>query len=155
MTDGYCAGVTSDKTEAEPSMGVERIAFFSDAVVAIAITLVVLPLVDAARDLGGESVGTFLYRNTYGLIAAASSFFAITIFWMWHHRFYQKVTAYTASLLWANAVWLACIVFLPVATVVNVTTDAADRVGVVLYLGTLTTSIAMGGFRRSSRQGGA
>lgn len=100
--------------------GLERLIFFSDAVVAIAITLIALPLVDSAREVARESVSKFLSDNTYALVAAAISFAVISAFWREHHRLFERATGYTPLLLRVNGFWLVGIVALPIATVLDV-----------------------------------
>lgn len=90
--------------------GSDRLVNFSDAVVAIAITLIVLPPVDSARDLGTESVGVFLRQNSDNLWAAALSFVVIGGFWKDHHRLFEQVTGYTRVVINVNLLWLAGIV---------------------------------------------
>ncbi|MBU3065041.1 DUF1211 domain-containing protein [Nocardia sp. NEAU-G5] len=100
--------------------GLERLMFFSDAVVAIAITLIALPLVDSARDVAKESTSKFLSDNSYALLAAAISFAVISAFWREHHSLFERATGYTPLLLRVNMFWLVGIVALPVATVLDV-----------------------------------
>lgn len=57
----------------------ERLVAFSDAVVAIAITLIVLPLVDHAID--AENATEFFAGNVVGLITALLSFVIVGVFW--------------------------------------------------------------------------
>ena len=119
--------------------GLERLIFFTDAVVAIAITLVVLPLVDEAKDLDRRSVAEFLSEDSAALIAAAISFAVIGAFWRDHHRLFERASGYTPTLLRANLIWLAGgVVFLPVATVLYVSAGRDDRVAIAVYLGTVS-----------------
>lgn len=92
----------------------ERLMAFSDAVVAIAITLIVLPLVDHAMDADGAA--NFFQENLVGLASAALSSVIIALFWRGHHYLFADATGYTPGVLRLEFVWLAAIVFLPVAT---------------------------------------
>jgi uncharacterized membrane protein len=126
--------------------GFDRMVAFSDAVVAIAITLVVLPLVDAARDGNHETVAQFLAANAGEIAAAALSFVVIGTLWQAHHSAFGHFGGLTRGMMRANFVWLAAIVFLPLPTVLIVTTTTDDRLGVVLYIGTMvvaTTALAI------------
>lgn len=51
--------------ENDRQRGLDRLLTFSDAVVAIAITLVALPLMGRARDVARGSASTFLQDNTF------------------------------------------------------------------------------------------
>jgi uncharacterized membrane protein len=117
--------------------------FFSDAVVAIAITLIVLPLVDSARDLDGRPAATFLADNARALIAAAISFGVIGGYWREHHRLFSRATGYTSRVMQANMYWLAGIMAVPVVTVLVVSGSGTDRLGLGLYLGVVLAVRAM------------
>ena len=82
--------------------GFDRLVNFSDAVVAIAITLLVLPLVDSAREFHDGNVADFLALNADGLFTFALSFVVIGNFWRLQHRLYESLTGYNAALLWAT-----------------------------------------------------
>jgi len=126
--------------------GLDRLVNFSDAAVAIAITLLVLPLVDIATEIGHKNatVATIFTANWGTFLAFAISFVVIARFWVVHHRVFEFVRDYNQVLVWMNFLWLASIVFLPFAT--NVLSLApGNQPGVyALYIGTLTvTSAAM------------
>lgn len=130
--------VASDRPESvEGGNGLERMVFFSDAVVAIAITLVVLPLVDSARALDGGPASVFLHRNATGLIAAAISFGVIGGFWREHHRMFSGATGYTHRVMQVNLYWLGGIMAVPVVTVLVVSGTGKDRLALGLYLGVI------------------
>ncbi|MFI6996754.1 TMEM175 family protein [Nocardia sp. NPDC050175] len=140
MTDRATGSVNSPiRTE----RGLERLIFFSDAVVAIAITLIVLPLVDNARDVADSSTSKFLSENSYGLIAAGVSFVVISSFWREHHRLFERATGYTPLLVRINMLWLLCIVALPLATVLDVYSHRADRLAIGIYLGVMIGAMTL------------
>lgn len=122
----------TDKTE---RLAIDRLVTFTDAVVAIAITLVVLPLVDVAG--AARTPAEFFAHSGYALIAAGISFVVIGTFWRDHHVLFLRATGYPPLLLRTSLLWLACIVFLPVATVIEVRSPSGDRSAYALYLGTV------------------
>ncbi|MBF4618059.1 DUF1211 domain-containing protein [Clavibacter sp. VKM Ac-2873] len=122
--------------------GLDRLVAFSDAVVAIAITLIVLPLVDTARDGASDSVVDFLGENAAPLGAAALSFVVIASLWQAHHSVWGRFTTATRGMMRMNFAWLAAIVFLPLPTVLIVGTTREDRLGVVIYIGTMFVATA-------------
>lgn len=118
--------------------GLDRLVTFVDAIVAIAITLLVLPLVD----LAGEVTGTTGHPPVVpeGQIAVfLLSFFVISRLWISHHALFEHVHAYDAALLWWTLAWALTIVFLPYPT--ELVADRGSEVAVhVLYIGTMTLS---------------
>jgi uncharacterized membrane protein len=93
--------------------GLDRLVNFSDATVAIAITLLILPLVDDATKIGTESFGQFFSANFWELFAFGISFAVIARFWVVHHRIFESVAQYSVSMLWFNFIWLFAIVMIP------------------------------------------
>ncbi len=107
-----------------------RIEYFSDAVFAIALTLLVLdirvPDVPQAKLLGAvlELWPTFL---AYGL-----SFAIIALNWVFHHRKFRAIVAYDTRLICLNFVFLAFVALVPFPTSL-LSEYAPARVAVVLY----------------------
>jgi uncharacterized membrane protein len=118
--------------------GLSRLVGFSDAAVAIALTLLVLPLVDIAPEIAKPGgVGRLFIEHWSAFLAFAISFAVIARFWVVHHRVFDLVSGYTPLIVWVNFVWLACIVFLPFATNVLSYSPTNDRGVYALYIGTL------------------
>ena len=113
----------------------DRLTAFSDAVVAIAITLVMLPLVDRAME--AESATAFFTDNVTGMMSAALSFVVIATFWRANHATFVHAHGYNRLAGRLQTLWLATIVFLPVATALDLAGPAADRVGLGAYVGTM------------------
>lgn len=122
--------------------GESRLISFIDAVIAIAMTLLVLPLVDDAADIGTQSPAAFLRDNAYGLFAFVLSFVVIFRFWLGHHQMYEGVSGYTPGLVWANLLWLLCLVFLPFPTQLLDTGDRGGSLTNGLYIGTMVLASA-------------
>ncbi len=113
-----------------------------DAVVAIAITLLVLPLVEVLTGARpDDDLGDLLTRHAGQFGAALLSFAVIARLWWEHHRLGEQVGAYDAAFLLVNLVWMVTIVFLPFATQVLATYGRA-RLAVVTYVGTIVVSQA-------------
>lgn len=123
--------------------GLDRILGFADAVVAIAITLLVLPLVDLASGSANSSVGRLLSDHIGQLGAFALSFMVIARLWAAHHRIFERVSAYDAMTFRLTLVWLATVVFLPFPT--ELLASRSDNGASALYIGTLlASSLALG-----------
>ncbi len=132
---------TAAQTARSRERGVERLVTFTDAVVAIAITLIVLPLIDAAQEYRTKSVAAFFHDNALSLLAAALSFVLIASFWKMHHRVYIDVVATTPALINTNLLWVAAIAFLPLPTVMVVETSDTTALGSGIYIATILATI--------------
>ncbi|RKR73603.1 TMEM175 family protein [Frondihabitans australicus] len=128
---------------AEPrtERGLDRLVNFSDATVAIAITLLILPLVDVATETRDHDLGTVFHENLGALISFVVTFAVIGQFWTVHHRIFEYVRAYSPRLIAANFVWLAGIVFLPFAANVLSGSDGQPSIS-ALYIGTMVVVTA-------------
>lgn len=89
---------------------------FADAVVAIAITLLVLPLVDIPGEASSASVAE-IWEN-YGAQFAmfVLSFVIIARLWLSHHNMGERLARGDPWILLATLVWLLTVVFLPFPT---------------------------------------
>ncbi len=102
----------SPTTHDRAALGFERLVFFSDAVFAIAITLLVLDLRLPPPVHGVISLGGLIPK----LIGFGISFFVIGIYWLSHHRLFDGLKDQDGPVRVANLVFLAAIVFLPFPT---------------------------------------
>ncbi len=116
----------------------ERFKAFVDAVVAIAMTLLILPLMESVSEAASDKLTTmeFLVEHSGQLLSFGLSFLLIATFWMGHHRQYRDVDSITTPLLWINVAWMATIVWLPVPTAMIGQMDT-DMLQPVVYIGTL------------------
>jgi uncharacterized membrane protein len=121
--------------------GLDRLITFLDAVVAIAITLLVLPL---AEVLGGEHrpghVADVFTQNGARFGAFLLSFLVIGRLWLGHHRVVERVGGYDTPFVVVNLGWVLTIVFLPFATQLAAAYPARDRLAVLVYVGTMALS---------------
>lgn len=96
----------------------DRIIFFSDAVFAIAITLLALDI--RFPDFNGNVSDTVLWAAVQDLLPRfgiyALSFVVIGVFWLSHHRGFRAINRYDLSLIWLNLVQLMFVAFLPVTS---------------------------------------
>ena len=117
---------------------------FSDATVAIAITVLMLPLVDIALEIEKLSLGDLLAANLGTIIAFAITFAVIARLWFSHHRLFEAAVDYDSGMIWVNFLWLASIVVMPFTANVLAHSDAADPGVNALYIGTmLSSSVAL------------
>jgi uncharacterized membrane protein len=89
-----------------------RLEAFSDAVLAIIITVMVLTL----RVPAEEDFGSLLRTTGNGLLTYLLSFLYIAIYWFNHHRLFHLVGRIGAGVLWANLGLLFCLSLLPFTT---------------------------------------
>lgn len=131
------------KTEHAPLLSADRMKAFVDAVVAIAMTLLILPLMEAASE-GGQlqhedpGFGTlqFLGDHNGQIWAMFVSFVLIGLAWVTHHRIYDQVGTVTNGLIWLNILWMFGIICLPVTTAL-VGAMHPDRAQQFIYIGNL------------------
>ncbi|KIP94940.1 hypothetical protein RU09_02115 [Microbacterium sp. MEJ108Y] len=116
----------------------ERFKAFVDAVVAIAMTLLILPLMESVSEAASGTLSTaeFFVEHSGQLLSFGLSFVLIATFWMGHHRQYRDVEWVTGPLLWINIAWMATIVWLPVPTAM-IGQMETDSLQPVVYIGTL------------------
>jgi uncharacterized membrane protein len=122
--------------------GLDRLVTFLDAVVAIAITLLVLPLMEVLGQGGTDDLGGLLADHRAQFGAFALSFVVIARLWLAHHRLVEAVGGYDLPFVWANLAWAFTIVFLPFSTQV-VAEFHTDRLSVGLYVATIAASSAV------------
>ncbi|MGZ4748803.1 MAG: TMEM175 family protein [Oryzihumus sp.] len=116
-------------------MGTGRLEAFSDGVMAVAITLLVLDL--HASPEAGSSLAHQLVSEWPSFAAYAVSFFIIGIIWVNHHALMALVARVDRVLLFANLVLLLFVTTIPFTTstlAAYLREGGADaRVAVLLY----------------------
>ncbi len=118
------------QSRAEGEIEFTRVVAFSDGVIAVAITLLVLNL--EAPDVAKGDLAAALGDQWREYLAFALSFALIGRFWILHHRAFTLVERMDGALIALNLVFLALIVLMPFATDLVVEYDD-DSVGVVVY----------------------
>jgi uncharacterized membrane protein len=127
-----------ERTTDPDKLGLERLIFFSDAVFAIAITLLAL---DIRLPAGGESPSNAqLLAQLLGLwpkyLAYVVSFLAIGTFWIGHHRRFKFIRRCDRGLLALNLLFLMVVAFIPFPT--SVISESGNRTATIFYALTMT-----------------
>ncbi len=122
--------------------GWSRLVAFSDAVIAIALTLLVLPLTDVAGDTRAHTAWDFLDENSALVTSVLISFAVIAGFWWQHHQLAEYIARYDGVTVALHMLWLLMIVLLPFATELGSSDDHPVRSANVLYLVVLTIAAA-------------
>jgi len=129
----------SDGAE-DSSLGFERVVFFSDAVFAIVITLLVLPLTaefevpEDTASLAHELAELWPKIVTFGV-----SFLVVGQFWMAHHRVFSRIARADSGLLALNLLFLLTVSFMPFpAAVLGAFELDEDALVRVFYAASLT-----------------
>ena len=116
----------------------ERLAFFSDAVFAIAITLLIIEVrVPAGTPDTEAGLGQALVDLIPQYIGFVVSFFVIGRFWVGHHRVFGRLARIDDPLISRNLLFLLTIAFMPFPTAL-VSHFVSTRVGVGAYAAWLT-----------------
>jgi len=92
---------------------VDRLMAFSDGVVAVAITLMVLPLINIQGPAAGAPLYTVVTKNLGQLVIFLFTFYVVAVMWRLHSRIFSQIRGYDNPLFWLNITWLAAIVLLP------------------------------------------
>ena len=123
-----------------------RIEAFSDAVFAIAITLLIIEI--GVPHLDDEPPGTTLPQALVGLwpsfLAYVISFLQIGVIWANHHNRFRFIERSDHGLLFLNILFLMCVAFVPFPTALLAEylegTAAERETAGVIYAGTLAVT---------------
>ncbi len=120
--------------EFSPVHPLERLIFFSDAVFAIAITLLIIEVHAPRlpfRSSDREHLISLINLSP-SFVAFFISFFVIGAFWAGHHRAFSLARHWSPRLIMPNTMMLAAIVFMPFATA-YMGTNMGQRVPMAFY----------------------
>jgi uncharacterized membrane protein len=101
--------------ELKKEFQLERMILFSDAVFAIAITLLAIELKVPAilHDITDHKLAESLLEMTPKFIGFLISFLIIGHYWTIHHRLFGFVVNFNLRLLWLNLFFLLAVVLMP------------------------------------------
>lgn len=91
----------------------DRLINITDAVVAVAITVLVLPIVDLRPQGSEETVWQVIGDNSGQLVTFAFTFVVVAFMWRIHNRIFSRLAGFDDVIFWWNLVWLLLIVLLP------------------------------------------
>jgi len=124
---------------AERHRDLDRLLTFVDAVVAIAITLLVLPLAEVGQEIGSGGAAELLGSHSDDLLGFVLSFLVIARLWLAQHHTVSTLERQSPPVIWLLMAWTFTIVFLPFPTSL-VAASEHDAVAKVLYVGTMAIS---------------
>lgn len=132
----------------ERDASAERIIAFTDAAVAIALTLLVLPLMEAVAEVVSNhedvTFGPWIAERTDSVIGFLMSFVLVAAYWTIHHGAMRDVRRFEGRMLTANFLWILAIVIMPVTTGVTIAFER-DLAQILVYLGDFALiAIALG-----------
>ncbi|GAA5023481.1 TMEM175 family protein [Kitasatospora paranensis] len=130
-----------DRAGAAPTtLATGRLEAFSDGVIAVAATLLVL---DIKTPEGSDALWPFLGHQLPTLAAYVTSFLTILIFWVNHHALFHAVDRADRTTLFLNGVLLLTVTFISYATSVlghALQTGHNDSAAAILYALTLAAA---------------
>lgn len=116
-----------------------RIEGFSDAIFAIAITLLVLDLHVPDKNVLTNSTALINYLTAQwpAYIAFLISFFSIFIMWVNHHKLFKQIYSRNSAITFANGLILffASVVSYPTALLARFYTTESGNIVVAIYTG--------------------
>jgi len=95
-----------------------RVEAFSDGVFAIAITLLVLELIQMLHPQNGEGLLKFCLHHWEPFLAFLIGFLTILVCWINHHHVFDYIKKTDSKLLWVNGFVLLMITFTPFPTAI-------------------------------------
>ena len=114
----HASHIASTGIAPHTAIGLERIMFFSDAVFAIAITLLALEVRLPDQDITSGELTTALLTLVPRYFSFILSFIVIGLFWISHHRVFEYIHTYSNGMIWINLIFLLLVAFIPFPTAV-------------------------------------
>ncbi len=115
MSDVAGQGAASGRGDDGSDRDLDRVVFFSDAVFAIAITVLVLTLRLPANTTDA-TVAHALRSEVPSIYSYVLSFAVIALYWLAHHRMFRYIRRLDSTLLALNLATLAVVAFVPFPT---------------------------------------
>ena len=137
-TQSSTAGSDGPNHAGNDRFGLDRLIFFSDAVFAIAITLLALDinLPQADENISSAELWTMLASLRHDYSAYVTSFVVIGIFWLGHHAKFRSIARYDRTMIWLNLLLLMTVAFLPFPT--RVMSDYFNSAATIFYAVTVS-----------------
>ena len=136
--EGAREDANEDAREAD-KMGLERLVFFSDAVFAIAITLLALdirlPAEVTGHELNAANTFSLLLSIWPKYIGYMLSFLVIGSVWLGHHTKFRYIRRFDSRLLWLNLLLLMGVGFIPFPT--SLLSEYRNAASTIFYAGTM------------------
>jgi uncharacterized membrane protein len=114
-----------------------RLVAFTDAVMAVAITLLVLDL-KLPKGMTDAELPGVLAASSHQLWCYVLSFLVIGLLWMAHHNQFSFIARVDGALMWLNLLLLLMIGLIPFVT--SVMSDHASALPTMLYAAVLMTT---------------
>jgi uncharacterized membrane protein len=127
--------VTESSASRERGLDVDRLVYFSDAVFAIAMTVLVLSL--HLPSVPGQKLGHVLRHLVPSIWSYFLSFAVIGMFWLAHHRMFHYIRRIDALTLQLNLALLSLIAIFPFPTEV-LGTYGQHPLGTMVYASAAT-----------------
>ena len=138
----------TNRMDVRSETGFERLVTFTDAVAAISLTLLILPIMDRLAEviseepeLLEEGMSAYVSNESKAFEAFVLSFVAMWGVWLLHHRVFETIEAYDFVLVLLNTLWLVWFVFLAFAIdLARTVAEGSWDIGLVL----ITIAIPLG-----------
>ncbi|MEV1025028.1 TMEM175 family protein [Streptomyces sp. NPDC050264] len=126
----------------EGGASAERLVLFTDAVAAISITLLILPLVDLVPEVvsAHEAASKVITEHLAQIWSFLLSFAVVANIWLEHHRAFSAMKVTRPLMVW-NMGWLLTVVVLPLPTEMIGSFGARDRFTMVFYYAVLLANL--------------
>ena len=132
--------MTETPTETPRAASAERLVVFTDAVAAIAITLLILPLMESVSKVSEAAdkvkFGDFVHDHLGQFGAFVLSFAVIFRLWWANHQLFRHIVRLDSAVVRWSLIWTFSIVLLPIPTAL-ITAYRPSAGTVALYGGAL------------------
>jgi len=115
----------------------DRLVAFSDGVMAVAITLLVLDL-KLPESLSGDALHSALIASRHAMLCYVLSFAVIGLLWMAHHYQFEHIRRVDGVILWLNLFYLMSIGLIPFST--SVMSGHGSALATILYAAVLVAT---------------
>lgn len=132
----------SGNARPEPGLSPERLAFFTDAIFAIAMTLLAVELQrpDDKDLVSARALGTFLVDQRSSFLAFALAFVLLWSVWRRHHKLMDRVDELSSAFAAWHAPFLLLVAFLPFPTAV-IGAKISNPLAETLFAGTMAAMV--------------